>query len=228
MRSAAAIILAIFAVVVVVLVAVALTSEREQAFTLGVSRSVALELPPADHFCQSPISVPPDAGFDAVAIAAPLGTPAPRAARRDRARGRCRRAARAAQCSPAEAGRRLRRACAHGDHRACGGESHDRCLHRQPRPPGGARLRQCRRRRARQQRVQPRQADGVRPRARVPARQPRSFAALLPAVFERDALFRARWVGAWTYWVLALLCVVAVPLLLVGALRSAVRDSSGV
>ncbi len=54
--------------------------------------------------------------------------------------------------------------------------------------------------------------------------EPRSLAGLLPAMFDRAALFRAEWVGAWTYWVLALLCVFAVPLLLVRALRSAVRD----
>ena len=58
--------------------------------------------------------------------------------------------------------------------------------------------------------------------------EPRTLAGLLPAMSDRAALFRAQWVGAWTYWVLALLCVVAVPLLLVRALRSAVRDSSGV
>ena len=37
--------------------------------------------------------------------------------------------------------------------------------------------------------------------------EPRTLAGLLPAMFERAALFRAQWVGAWTYWLLALLCV---------------------
>ena len=87
MRSAAAIIVAVAAVVVVALVAVAATSDREQAFTLGVSRSVALELAPGRTVCQTPVSVPPDAGFDAVAHRRALGRPARRAARRDRARG---------------------------------------------------------------------------------------------------------------------------------------------
>jgi hypothetical protein len=52
-------------------------------------------------------------------------------------------------------------------------------------------------------------------------RDPRSIAALVPAVFERAALFRPDGIGAWTYIVLVALVVLAVPALLVGALRAA-------
>lgn len=41
-----------------------------------------------------------------------------------------------------------------------------------------------------------------------------SVASLLPDVFRRAALFRPSGVGAWTYWVLLVLLVVAVPALL--------------
>jgi hypothetical protein len=42
----------------------------------------------------------------------------------------------------------------------------------------------------------------------------------VPRILERAALFRPGWVGAWTFWGLAVVLVVGVPLLLVGALRS--------
>ena len=57
-------------------------------------------------------------------------------------------------------------------------------------------------------------------------RRPRSLAGLIPAMFDRAALFRAQWVGAWTYWLLAALVVVGAPALLVGAVRAAARDSA--
>ena len=57
--------------------------------------------------------------------------------------------------------------------------------------------------------------------------EPRTLAACCPPCSTAPRSSAPQWVGAWTYWVLALLCVFAVPLLLVRALRSAVRDSSG-
>jgi len=47
-----------------------------------------------------------------------------------------------------------------------------------------------------------------------------------PAIADRAALFRAAWVGPWTYLVLALLVLVAVPVLLVRAVATAERDGA--
>ena len=52
----------------------------------------------------------------------------------------------------------------------------------------------------------------------------RSIASLLPAMAERASLFRADWVGAWTYVLAALLVLLAVPALLALALRDAATD----
>jgi hypothetical protein len=43
--------------------------------------------------------------------------------------------------------------------------------------------------------------------------------SLVPDVFDRAALFHPSWVGAWTFWLVLALLLVAVPLLLVRALR---------
>jgi hypothetical protein len=48
-----------------------------------------------------------------------------------------------------------------------------------------------------------------------------SMLSLLPEALRRAALFRPRWVGAWTYWVLLVVAVLGVPALLAAALRSA-------
>jgi len=55
--------------------------------------------------------------------------------------------------------------------------------------------------------------------------RPRSVLSQLPAVFHRAALFRADPIGAWTYWALLALLLVAVPALLVRALWTADRDA---
>jgi hypothetical protein len=52
----------------------------------------------------------------------------------------------------------------------------------------------------------------------------RATASLLPAMAERASLFRAAWVGPWTYAVLAALVLGAVPALLVRALAAAERE----
>jgi hypothetical protein len=56
-------------------------------------------------------------------------------------------------------------------------------------------------------------------------RDPRSLLSLAPAIAERAALFRAGWVGLWTYALLAALMLLAVPALLVRALRDAAAGS---
>ena len=55
-------------------------------------------------------------------------------------------------------------------------------------------------------------------------RDNRSLLALLPDVFERASLFRPGWVGAWTYWLLLVALVIAVPVLLSRALVSASEE----
>jgi hypothetical protein len=70
LRSAPAIIVAIAAAVMVALAAVALTSEREQAFTLGVTLSTTVDVAHGQTVCQAPISVPPEGAFDAVTVGA--------------------------------------------------------------------------------------------------------------------------------------------------------------
>lgn len=51
--------------------------------------------------------------------------------------------------------------------------------------------------------------------------EPRSGLSLLPAFFDRMALWRAGWIGGWTYWLLAAVVALVVPALLVVALRGA-------
>ena len=54
--------------------------------------------------------------------------------------------------------------------------------------------------------------------------EPRSALSLAPAVLERAALFNASWVAPWLLWGLAAAFAIAVPALLTGALRGALRD----
>ena len=54
--------------------------------------------------------------------------------------------------------------------------------------------------------------------------KPRSTLSLIPDVFQRASLFHPSWVGAWTFWVLAALLLVGVPVLLLRALVSAERE----
>jgi hypothetical protein len=52
-------------------------------------------------------------------------------------------------------------------------------------------------------------------------RSPRSVASMLGDIAGRAGLFKGGWTGAWTFWVLGLLVLGAVPALLVQAARSA-------
>jgi hypothetical protein len=56
--------------------------------------------------------------------------------------------------------------------------------------------------------------------------EPRSLLALMPDVLHRAALFRAGWVGTWTYFLLAALVLLAVPALLARAVGAATRSST--
>ena len=52
----------------------------------------------------------------------------------------------------------------------------------------------------------------------------RSFFSLLPMIFRRAALFRPGWVGAWTFWVLALILLAAALALGVAVSQAAVEE----
>jgi hypothetical protein len=56
-------------------------------------------------------------------------------------------------------------------------------------------------------------------------REPTSTVGLLPTIFERMALFRFDWVGAWTFWILlALLALVAPALCAYAVARAAAEE----
>jgi hypothetical protein len=57
--------------------------------------------------------------------------------------------------------------------------------------------------------------------------RPRSALSEVPAMFRRAALFRFGWVGAWTFWVLAVAVLAGVPLLCGYALARAAREDDG-
>ena len=54
--------------------------------------------------------------------------------------------------------------------------------------------------------------------------EPRSAVSILPSMLGRASLWRAGWFGAWTYWVLAAVVLLAVPALLTVALRGALDE----
>jgi hypothetical protein len=56
---------------------------------------------------------------------------------------------------------------------------------------------------------------------------PKTLLSLFPDMFERASLFKAGWVGAWTFWLLGLAVVGVVPLVLGLALRSLRREPGG-
>ena len=65
---------------------------------------------------------------------------------------------------------------------------------------------------------------GVDLAVRLERGQPRSLLARLPDAFTHASQFKPGWVGAWTFWVLTALVLIAVPLLLARALSGALRD----
>jgi hypothetical protein len=55
-------------------------------------------------------------------------------------------------------------------------------------------------------------------------REPRSTLSRVPEMFRHAALFKVSWLGAWAFWILAALVLLATPALAVVALRAAGRD----
>jgi|SRR5829696_1045461 len=232
MRSAALLIVVLALAAVTGLAVAALAGERPQAFTLGVARSTAVELPPGETVCQTPVTVPEDGAFEGVTLAVGTeGRPGPALdlvvrevepdqpnSRRGAVLGRSSLAAgypdvdrapeqtlwlrrvrddsSVAICFANGGGRR---AFIYGDADAAARSSTAYLAD----APTGADL----------------ALDFER-------REPRTLASLIPAMIDRAALFRAHWIGAWTYWVLAALVLIGVPALLVAAMRATLRDTA--
>jgi hypothetical protein len=216
MRSARAVVAGIVVAGVVLIAAVALLHRTSLAFTPGVAPAApVVSLAPAQQACQQPIDVP--GGGDFVAVSVVVGardaSPPPLRVVVQAADGRVLATGRVAGGYGRRSERRVRL---------------DRTVH-----PG--RVRVC------LQNVGAGRAavfgnsdlaartstavrDGRPLRVDMTfvfERAPRSLASELPDIFTRAALFRAPWVGAWVYVVLAALLLVVAPWLLVRAVRAA-------
>lgn len=183
------------------------------AFTLGVDGNrVAAVLPAGGEVCERPIEVPPDGAFDHVVVTLETySRPGPELeVRVEDARTR----------TPLATGR-LAGGYGDGEHRVRVGRVGTAkplsvCIAN----AGGGRVG-----------VVGGRGDPLRPpHALVGSRrllddldlaferEPRTLLSQAPAIAQRAALFRPGWVGAWTYVVLVLVLVLAVPALLAAAL----------
>jgi hypothetical protein len=234
MRSAALILAGLVCATLAGLAIAALTQDRTEAFALGVARSGATEVKRGSEVCQAPIAVPAGAGFDGVTFAVGTsGRPGPaldisiRPADPD---------------PPFAVGRGViaRSSLPSGyadvtdvpdhtvwfDRRIQPGQSIAVCFANEtPRRPAfvygdvdaasrttsafiaGA-------------------PTGTDLALEFERRDARSLGSLIPAMLERAALFRAQWIGVWTYWLLGALVLLAVPALIVLAIRAAARDTA--
>jgi hypothetical protein len=232
MRSGAVIIVALACIALAGLAAAAATGDRAQAFTLGVARSTATELKPRKTVCQTPVTVPGDAAFDGVTLA--IGTERRPGPRLDVVVREV-----AADDPSARTGAALARGSLAG-----GYPDVDRAPEHTvwfERVPAERTVAVCFENRGTRSAFIYGDADaasrsttalvegepaGADLALEFERRDPRSLASLIPAMLDRAALFRAQWLGAWTYWLLGALVVLAVPALLVGALRAAMRDTA--
>jgi hypothetical protein len=211
------------ALAALVLLAWALLADTPRAFTLGVTNGlVAAELQPGQQACQAPIAVPEDGGFDRVKFS--LGTykrPGP---------------AMDVTVLPAAGGASLR-----NGRLPAGYPDVDRAPSHSVsvgHVAAGRRIQVCLTNRGPNKvavygNADPANRTSTATRDGKPLhtdlnfafeRKERSLAALAPAMVDRAALFRAEWVGPWTYVLLLLVVVAAVPALLVRSLRAAERD----
>jgi hypothetical protein len=206
--------LLVFALGVAAVAAVAARDERDLAFTLGVAPAlVAAEIRPGGEACQRPVAV----AHDISGVRMQLGTyerPGPpiEAVVRPVAGGRPLAAGRLAGGYPdvTEQTVSLDRPVAAGRRVAvCVRNAGDRRVA----VYGGPEL--ARRGSA----VYVGGVEQSTDMALVFTREGRSALARVPDVFERATVFRAGWVGAWTYWVLLALVLLAAPALLGLALR---------
>jgi hypothetical protein len=232
MRSPGAVVVALALAALAGLAAAALLNERSQAFTLGVVRSTAAKVKPREEICQAPITVPASAAFEGVTFA--VGT-------NHRTGPALDLSVRAAETGdPAARGGTM---LARGTLPA-GYPDVDRVAEHTVRVgpvSAGSTIAVCFTNRGRRPAFIYGNADAAARSSSAfldgkplgtdlaldfERREPRSLAALAPAMIERAALFRARAVGPWTYVVLALLVLLAAPALLVRALRAAARETT--
>jgi hypothetical protein len=205
------------AVAVLAVAAVALAQRSSEAFTLGVRSALpAAELKPGMEACQTPIAVPPGGAFDRVVLR--LGTygrpgPAVSVEVRDAA---SRRLLSQGRLAPGYA------------------DVSDQRVHVDE-VPAGSTIAVCVTDRGQGRVAVYGNADAASRTSSStidgkPAgtdlsldfrRSPRSVASIVPDMFSRAALFKGGWTAAWTFWLLGLLVVAAVPVLLVRAVRSA-------
>lgn len=219
MRKPAVVVAALCALTVAALVVVALAQRTSLAFTLGVASVIpAVGLDPGDEGCQTPISVPGGGEFDRVVLH--LGTyrrpgPEVEVEVRDRAAdgrviGRGTLAA-----GYADIGREPEHAIRVGEIPA--GRQIDVCVLNRGSTKvavfGNADA--ASRTSAATFNGQPAGVDMTM----VFERSPRSLASLTGALADRAALFKLGWIGGWTFWLLAALVLLAVPVLLVRAVR---------
>jgi hypothetical protein len=229
MRSPPAIIVALSIAALLGLVAAALSNERSLAFTLGVTRAKAIKIKPREVACQQPITVPANGSFDGVMLA--VGTkrrPGPPLDVSVR--------------SLDPGGARTSRSEVHVSGTVSGGyRGLDVPVERtawMARVPPDRIVAVCLTNRSKRsafiygsEDAAARSSVGSIDGKPVDAdfaltferRQSRSLAELVPAMLDRAALFRAGWIGGWTYLVLAALVLLAVPALLVRALSTAAR-----
>jgi hypothetical protein len=219
MRSPTALLIAILVAGAVGLGVAGFSNERSQAFTLGVPRSAPVKLKAGDEACQGPIAVPKDAAFEGVTFA--VGT-------RDRPGQPLDVSLRAGDATGTPIARGTLRA---GYPDVADVPEHTVWVGH---VPDGRTVTACVTNRGRRAAFLYAAADAAARGSTgsidgravgadfafdFTRRDPRSLVALLPAVFERASLFRADGIGTWTYFVLAALVVLAVPGLLVWALR---------
>jgi hypothetical protein len=207
-------------VAVLGIVVTALAQRNSESFTLGVSAAIpAAELQPGAEACQTPIVVPPGGAFDRVVVK--LGTygqpgPATTVEIRDAASHRplstgklapgyadiTRAPTHSVRVDEVPAGRRIEVCVAnHGDRRVAVYGNADAAA-----------------------RTSSATLDGKPTGTDLTLdfrRSSRSVASMLGDIAGRASLFKAGWTGAWTFWLLGLLVLVAVPVLLVQAVRTA-------
>jgi hypothetical protein len=198
---------------VVALVIVQLSQSTKLAFTIGAAPQAAIaKLGPRQQICQRSINVPPHGDFDRVALQ--IGTNRRAGSKLDvvvlrhggRELGRGTLPPGYADVPPEGGYREVRTG------RVAGGQPIDVCVGNTGRHAvtlyGTGAL---------ANRTSDAELDGVPTQydvAMVFRTQERSRGGQIGHVFARAALFRPGFVGAWTYWVLAVLVVVAVPALL--------------
>jgi hypothetical protein len=214
---------AVVAAGLAVLIAVALTDKRDEAFTLGVRPAgVAAQLRPGDRACQERIEVPED--FSSVELQ--IGT--------------YRRPGVPLEVSVLErsaAGPELGRGSLHG-----GYPDVSRARIGVGDVDAGRQIAVCVENGGERRVALYGNSGAAAPFSTLRVRgrtvdndltlvfhrsEQRSLIAALPDMFSRASLFKAGWVGAWTFWLLGLAAVGLVPLVLALALRVLRRDGGG-